>query len=308
MPAIRIAVVGIGKIARDQHLPVLAADAAFHVAAAVSRHARLDDVPVFADLEALRAHGPSVDAVALCTPPQGRHQQARQALEAGWHVLLEKPPAATLGEFEDLVALAAAKGRTLYATWHSAHAPAVAPAAAWAGNRRLRRIRITWKEDVRRWHPGQQWIWQAGGLGVFDPGINALSILVRLVPGNLFVCSADLSFPANRDTPIAARLGLETADGLVVDADFDWRQTGDQTWEIVLEAEGGETLSLLDGGARLSTGLPAGAALVSEYASIYRRFAELVHGGRCETDGRPFRIVADAFLAGRRLTVAPFED
>ena len=33
-----------------------------------------------------------------------------------------------------------------------------------------------------RWHPGQEWIWQAGGFGVFDPGINALSIVTRILP------------------------------------------------------------------------------------------------------------------------------
>ena len=42
--------------------------------------------------------------------------------------------------------------------------------------RTIRTLTVAWKEDVRIWHPGQAWIWKAGGLGVFDPGINALSI------------------------------------------------------------------------------------------------------------------------------------
>ena len=40
--------------------------------------------------------------MAICTPPQVRHRIAREALAAGKHVLLEKPPAATLSELEDL--------------------------------------------------------------------------------------------------------------------------------------------------------------------------------------------------------------
>ena len=42
--------------------------------------------------------------------------------------------------------------------------------------------RIIWKEDVHHWHPGQRWIWEPGGFGVFDPGINALSVLTEILP------------------------------------------------------------------------------------------------------------------------------
>ena len=47
-------------------------------------------------------------------------------------------------------------------------------------------LKVTWKEDVRKWHPGQEWIWQPGGFGVFDPGINALSIVTKILPEPIF--------------------------------------------------------------------------------------------------------------------------
>ena len=53
---------------------------------------------------------------------------------------------------------------------------------------------MDWKEDVTHWHPGQKWIWQAGGLGVFDPGINGLSILTRIMPHGIFLTGAELPF------------------------------------------------------------------------------------------------------------------
>jgi D-galactose 1-dehydrogenase len=57
------------------------------------------------------------------------------------------------------------------------------PAKAWlAGKRQVARGRITWREDVRKWHPGQDWVFEPGGMGVFDPGINALSILTISCP------------------------------------------------------------------------------------------------------------------------------
>jgi D-galactose 1-dehydrogenase len=171
-------------------------------------------------------------------------------------------------------------------------------------------LQVTWKEDVRHWHPGQQWIWEAGGFGVFDPGINALSIVTRILPMPIFVRRADLQFPANRDAPIAA--ALEFGSGVAEEslrAEFDWRQTGTQTWDIDVETSDGLALKLAQGGSRLDIG---GKLVVeekpAEYAGIYRRFDELLREGRSEVDAEPFRLVADAFMVGRRIPVEPFLD
>jgi predicted dehydrogenase len=49
----------------------------------------------------------SVDAVAIATPVPTHHALAKQALEAGKHVFVEKPPAMRAAEMDELVALAA---------------------------------------------------------------------------------------------------------------------------------------------------------------------------------------------------------
>jgi predicted dehydrogenase len=131
---IRLGVVGIGKIARDQHLPSIAADPAFAFAAAASRANRVEGVPNFPSLEAMIADGPALDAVAICTPPQGRHAIVCKALEAGLHVLLEKPPGATVGEVADLAARRG-DGVTLFTSWHSREAAGVEAARAWLAGR-----------------------------------------------------------------------------------------------------------------------------------------------------------------------------
>src|SRR5215510_6090656 len=274
MKDIRVAIVGFGKIARDQHVPAIKAVPGITLAAVASRNASLPGVPHFPTLEALLHDGPEIDAVALCTPPQVRHGQAVTAPAARKHVMLEKPPGATVSEIAPLLASARENGKTLFATWHSRFAPAVEPLRRLLENRQISAVTITWKEDVRVWHPGQAWIFEAGGLGVFDPGINALSILTRILPQPLFVTSADLAFPANRDAPIAATLALSDAQGLPITAEFDFRQTGPQSWDIDLDTDGGPvTLSL--GGSRLRAG---GNQLIdapdAEYAGLYRRFAE----------------------------------
>ena len=308
MSPIRIAIVGFGKIARDQHVPAIAATDGVTLAAVASRNASLADVPHFATIEQLLRDGPAIDAVALCTPPQVRRAQAAAALEAGKHVLLEKPPGASVGELDPLIAQAARAGRTLFATWHSRFAPAVEPARHWLASRRISSVTIDWKEDVRVWHPGQGWIWEPGGLGVFDPGINALSILTRILPQPLFVTAAELSFPANREAPIAAHLSMADAAGLPITAEFDFRQSGPQSWDILIETDGGP-LKLSGGGARLIAGSEVLVdAEAEEYRGLYRRFVELTATGTSDVDLAPLRLVADAFMLGRRQIVAAFEE
>jgi D-galactose 1-dehydrogenase len=308
MTALRVAIVGFGKIARDQHVPAIAATDGVTLAAIASRHASLPDLPYFTTLDELLRDGPPIDAVALCTPPQVRRAQAAAALAAGKHVMLEKPPGATVSELDPLMALATQAGRTLFATWHSRFAPAVEPARQWLAPRSINSVSISWKEDVRVWHPGQDWIWEPGGLGVFDPGINALSILTRILPRPLFVTAAELCFPANREAPIAARLSLADSAGLLIAAEFDFRQTGPQSWDILVETDGGP-LKLSAGGARLVAG---GEVLVdaaeAEYRGLYRRFVELTSTGTSDVDLTPLRLVADAFMLGRRQIVEAFED
>jgi len=306
---IRIGIVGMGKIARDQHIPSVLANPQFQLVAVASR-ARTSpvDVPVYGTLGEMIAATPGLQAVALCTPPQVRYALAREALDRGLHVMLEKPPGATVGEVEELAARARELQRALFATWHSREAPGVAQACEWIAGRTVRRGVVTWKEDVRKWHPGQPWIWQPGGLGVFDPGINALSIVTRLLSRRLFVTRAVLYVPANQHTPIAVELALADGAGVAVDVELDFRQSGDEQWDIRLETDAG-LLALRGGGAQLEIdGAPVVAAALAEYPRLYERFAALVRLRAVDVDLAPLKLIADAFLIGRQVSVEPFEE
>ena len=306
---IRIAIVGLGKIARDQHIPVIAASSQFELAATASRNNRLDGVASFRTIEDLIASDVAFDAVALCQPPQGRYEAARAAIAAGKHVFLEKPPGATLSEVRALEGQAKEKGVTLFASWHSRCAPGVEAARQWiAAQGRVVSARIEWKEDVRYWHPGQQWIWEPGGLGVFDPGVNALSIATEILPNPFFLTRAALDFPSNRAAPIAAELSFADAEGAPIEAVFDFRQTGPQTWDITVETDGGP-LKLSKGGSELFiNGARQETAAEAEYSGLYTRFAELIVSQRSDVDLAPLQHVADAFLRGERRIAEAFED
>lgn len=301
----KIALVGIGKIALDQHVPAIAASPEWELSATVSRRGSVAGVESHSDFAAFLAARPDVSAVSLCMPPVPRFDYARAALRAGRHVMLEKPPGATLAEVHDLQDMAAAQGLTLYTTWHSRMAKSVAAARAWLADTTVTRAHICWREDVRHWHPGQDWVFEPGGMGVFDPGINALSILTEILPSPVHLTAATLEFPANRQTPIAAR--LEFSGG--VSADFDWRQEGPQTWDIEVETPKGALALRMGGNVMEIDGKVEGGAqsIMGEYPALYRRMGELVAAAACEVDLAPMIHVADAMTLGRRVTVAPFE-
>jgi predicted dehydrogenase len=303
---IKLGLTGIGKIARDQHLPALAASGDFELVATASRHGRVDGVTGYASIAELVEACPEIEAVSLCTPPDGRFEQAMTAIRAGKHVMLEKPPAATVSEAEALAQAARAAGVTLFATWHSREAAEVDAARAWLADRRIDAVRIRWMENIRQWHPGQGWILAPGGFGVFDPGINALSIATRILPQPLTVLSAAMDVPANRACPLTAAVSFRTGDALV-DAQFDFLQTGEQTWHIEIDTDAG-LLRLTDGGCKLELpGQPVLSGPNEEYPRLYRDFASLVRSGMSDVDLRPIQLVADAFLVADRRVTEAFE-
>ncbi|WP_267397128.1 MULTISPECIES: Gfo/Idh/MocA family oxidoreductase [unclassified Sphingomonas] len=305
--AIKIGIVGIGKIARDQHIPVLDASPDFELFTAASHNSKLDRGTTYGSIEEMIAAEPSLEAIALCQPPQVRFDAARLALQSGKHVFLEKPPGATLSEIRLLRDIADAHGVTLFASWHSRYASGVEPARQWLAGKTLKSVAIEWKEDVRHWHPGQAWIWQPGGMGVFDPGINALSIATHILPP-FFLTEGSIEVPANRAAPIAADLRFTDAAGTPIVAAFDWRQTGPQTWDIRVDTDAGQ-LTLSKGGSEMYLdGVQQSLPPEAEYRGLYDRFADLVKRGVSDVDVAPMRHVADAYLRAERLQVEAFED
>ena len=308
MQPIRLGLVGYGKIAQDQHVPAINADPGFRLVAVATQGKPCAGVENFHSLSELLENGPEVDAIAFCTPPQGRFALVQQALAAGKHVLVEKPPCATLGEAMALVNQARQQDVSALFAWHSRYAPGIEAARDWLASRTLQSVQIDWKEDVRKWHPGQTWIWQPGGLGVFDPGINALSIVTRLLAQPLFVESAELRVPDNCQSPIAASIKMSDANRLDVQAEFDFDHGHDELWSIEIRCAEG-LLRLDNGGALLSIdGVRQAVSEEGEYTAVYRHFRQLIGDRASDVDLQPLRLVADSFFVGSRVAVEPFYD
>ena len=304
MRPIRIAILGYGKIAEDQHVPAIMANPRLELVATSSRSGH-GVGRKFTDWRELIRSVDGLDAVAITTPPAPRYEMARECMLEGLHCLLEKPPTVGLSEIADLDCLAEAEQVSLYTTWHARHHRTVATAARALAGKRIASMKITWHEDVHKWHPGQQWIWEPGGFGVFDPGINAFSIATKIIPGGLFVREAELFVPANAQTPIAADVNFYSpqADGSL-SASLDWRRTEGEEWTIEVEATDCTHVKLESGGSRLQLNdVPQEDDGPGEYPDIYRCFVDLIDERRSDVDVSPLRLVADSLLVGRRTEV-----
>src|SRR5437868_13343042 len=113
MKAIKTAIFGTGFMGRV-HLEAVRRVESVEAAAIVGRNAEaarrlgagFSIAKITGDYrEILR--DPSIDAVHICTPNAQHFPMAKDALQAGKHVLCEKPLATSVAEGEELVSLAA---------------------------------------------------------------------------------------------------------------------------------------------------------------------------------------------------------
>ncbi len=108
----RIAIAGLGRAARDIHIPALAKIERLSIVGGVDPAAPSADFgfALFPDLASLlRTTMP--DIVVVATPPDSHFALVRDALEAGAHVVCEKPFMPTLKEADAIVALARDRSR-----------------------------------------------------------------------------------------------------------------------------------------------------------------------------------------------------
>ncbi|MEO6966542.1 MAG: oxidoreductase [Acidobacteriaceae bacterium] len=113
--AIRAAVVGFGLGGKIFHAPFLKAIEGFELAAILERHGEdaakaYPGVAIARSMEDLLAQ-PELALVVITTPPSTHFELARQCLEAGKHVVIDKPFVASSEQARQLIELA--RSRTL---------------------------------------------------------------------------------------------------------------------------------------------------------------------------------------------------
>ena len=114
---IRVGLVGFGMSGRVFHAPLLSSVEGLELAAVVERHTdnaaqRYPGIAIYRSLEAMLAD-PSLGLFVAATPSGTHFQAARQILEAGRNVVVDKPMSVASAEIAQLMELAAARDALL---------------------------------------------------------------------------------------------------------------------------------------------------------------------------------------------------
>src|ERR1700721_1152034 len=261
---LRGAISGFGEVAAAGHFagwPTRGnvAIGAIHDPISERRHEAIrliKNVRVYDDLE-LMLDGEAPDFVDVASPPGLHHEAARAALGTGPHVLVEKPLALSLGEFDQLAALAAERQRVLMCVhnWKYASAYAAARRAIEAG--RLGAIRFI-SVDRLRTEPagaggsGGQWRASAasGGGILSDLGGHVFYLMNWLLGRETppISVSARLESPVGVDVDDVADVRIRFGNGAIGRAHLSWRAPVRRTAALIygerasLEIEGDRML------------------------------------------------------------------
>lgn len=304
----KVAIVGYGEIARNVHEPTIRNSKDFELACTISINGGGERVPNFNSITDAINAGVDIELVSLCVPPVVRVALAKEAISHGFHILLEKPPAVDEEELKQVLELARERGLSVFTSWHSKYAPMVSSAKNLLTSKKLEKIEICWKENVEVWHPGQQWIWERGGYGVFDAGMNSFSIITEVLGSDLSFKNGSLVIELGKETPFKAEVN-GCISGVDFYADFDWHWKGDDAWNIAFRCVDGDLIFLADGGKRLYLNdkeIPAEVDVHSdEYETIYARMANLIDEGSSDIHTAPMKICLDSLNKSEKRYVSP---
>lgn len=192
----RLAILGAGKIVNDL-MSALAQVPAIEPVSILARPESRERVAGFAashgigrvetDLEAC-VSAPDVDVVYVGLPNDLHVEAARVALGAGKHVIMEKPFAPTLAEFDELAALAAKKGLLLWEAITTVHFDSFrALRAALPSIGPVRLVESVYVQRSSRWdaflagETPPAFDASRGGGALRDIGIYCLHVLVGLL-------------------------------------------------------------------------------------------------------------------------------
>jgi predicted dehydrogenase len=236
---IRGAISGFGEVAARGHLAGWAAApnieiVAIHDPVAARRHQAINQIKnirVYDNLELMLA-GEKLDFVDVASPPAFHEAAVRMALEAGAHVLVEKPLCLELAALAQLRRTAARFHRVLMCVHNWKHSPAYELAY-----RLLRSGRIGEAHQLsfERLRPapagsgavgaGDQWRLHAAGGGILiDHGWHVFYLMQWLLGGRRpQTVSAELSYRDHSAIDEVAMVNIELEGGLGASVYLSWR-------------------------------------------------------------------------------------
>jgi predicted dehydrogenase len=253
---LRGAISGFGEVAARAHLPGWWSRApikivAIHDPAAARRHHAINlikGIRVYDDLE-LMLDAEALDFVDIASPPAFHARAARQALEAGVNVIVEKPLCLDAREFTELAALAARNARSLMCVHNWKYSPACLRAHQLISSGRLGTlqhlslVRIRSQPAGEGGYPdigGERWRLdpKAGGGILIDHGWHAFYLAFWLMGGEIpLAVSGRLGLTPEVEVDDLADLTIEFQGGRTVSIYLSWRAAVRRTSAMILGSE-----------------------------------------------------------------------
>jgi len=319
-----LGILGTGAVSQVAHLPLLVeredvevvavADVdvmkAKEVASRFGVEKVLEDVAIVED--------PDIDGVIIATPNHLHETQARRALEAGKHVLVERPIALTAAGAEELVSVAESCDRTLLVGLSHRYRPDVTalrsfvaggelgPVYSVSGSVLNRRVALT----RNSWRYRRE---EAGGGALMDLGVQLLDLCLWLVGYPEVARVSSVALSGDGEVEDAAVLLAETESGIAISLEATWSlfADSDQYHTRVLGREGSGWLPPLRMhrllGGRPMDVTPEQSSRENLYVAGYRRmldrFLGMASGVRAPEYSAEqvdlMRVVESAYLSAR---------
>jgi D-galactose 1-dehydrogenase len=191
-------------LAPNPSAKILSAHRAF-IGIRPTKNPNLTGTPHFRSFEELIAARPNVDVVVICTPSVFHHKIAKAALKARCYVILEKPPTKKPSHIENLKQRAAILQLVFITPWHSQHAAGVGAAMQRLQSSRIKSIKIDWEEDFYHYYAGQYWVTITVAGGIFDPLVNALSVVEKILGTTVKLVRGEAQVPFNWEAAISGK-------------------------------------------------------------------------------------------------------
>ncbi|MDR1161170.1 MAG: Gfo/Idh/MocA family oxidoreductase [Tannerellaceae bacterium] len=161
---VRFAVAGCGHIGK-RHAEMITRDEGAVLSALCDIRPREEvgvegyDVPFFPDLDALLAASLPVDVISICTPNGLHAPMAVKAMEAGYHVIIEKPLALTLADAEKIVYTSLKYRKQVFCVMQNRYSPPSVwikemIASGRLGDMYMVQLNCYWNRDERYYKPG----------------------------------------------------------------------------------------------------------------------------------------------------------
>jgi len=220
---LKVGIIGAGGIARGAHIPgylklaeqvelVAVADVVQSQAEACGRQFGIPHI--YDSYEAMLAAG-GLDAVSICTPNKFHAAAAIAALEAGCHVLCEKPPGMTPAEAEAMATTAKRHNRLLTYGFHYRYATEVETLrrfirAGELGDIYMARVTATRRRGIPGWGVFTNKELQGGG-ALIDIGVHMLDVALYL-----------MGYPEPEQVLARTYNKLGTRPGVGLGGSWDW--------------------------------------------------------------------------------------